>query len=774
VRLFSFANPGTSIYHYAMELIYQSLLGIAIVLLAALLLYVRRWRLRFIRLLAAEKQHETNLRRELHDTTERLQNSRQQVCFHKELLQLSKDAILVFPLNSRDEPGPCSYANAAARNLLEWDSDEIPPLECHEIETLPEENLSGPVATSDVNTLGTASTTESARQIAHKRIAQQIKIVLENREITRTTRIITHQQHVVHVTLRIFLRKRGNHRLLVYALHNEEPIRALTQSRDNARQRLGDLFQTARIGLAVYDARHTLRRANPAWLRIFGCPSIDEMQQLNLFAAPVIPASASETLMRGENLQLELAVDFDNWISQHGFITNRRRKAFLSLFFYNLGRDAEQRPLGHIVQVTEITDLRENEAALALRNVQLQQARKMESIGMMTGGIAHDFNNILTPILGYSEISLDFCEGNDTLREFINEIHTATLRAKELVSQILIYSRQTGEDASEIHLIPIVKEVSKQQTAVLAPLIEVRSHIRTKEDRVVANATQMHQILTNLATNAAYAMRESGGTLDIQLTTFNMGWRHRQEFPQLPKGRYVRLTVKDTGPGIPEEIQQQIFSPFFSTKPHGEGTGMGLAVVQGIVEGAHGAIALESTLGEGATFHIALPMVEVEHTDVDITWTPPPVSGKTILFVDDEPLIAKMAAPLLTSMGYVPITCTNVTDALQHLEDASNKISLILTDHVMPQSSGIELARTARERHPGIPVVICTGYPAKVDLAKASEAGVKAILVKPATRSELGDTLAKVLNGRNLLAESLERNPSEDPPEDNEDPNENQ
>ena len=754
-----------------MEIVYQCLLAVAIILLGTLLLYSRRWCQRFQTQLATEKQYETNLRRELHDTTEHLQHARQDVQFYQALLSMQQDAVLVFPLDNRDQPAPCSYANPAACKLLEHDSNETHQLLCSDIECIPTDEIAPPPSDMRLTGLGATSSKESMQQLAQNRIRQQIKSLLEGRDVSRSTRIVTHQQHVIHVELHAALIARGNNRYMMYTLRNEEPIRKIMQERDAIRKRQRDVFQSAQIGLAVYNAKHKLKSANTAWLRIFGCPSHEEMQQLQLFSVPIIPEAACEQLHRGENLQLELTVDFDNWINQHGFITNRRRKAFLSLFFQNLGRDAQQKPLGHIVQVLDITELRENEAALALCNAQLQQARKMEAIGKMTGGIAHDFNNILTPILGYSEIGLDFCEENTSLREFISEIHTATLRAKDLVSQILIYSRQSDEGPSKIHLIPIVKEVSKQQSAILEPHIEVRTHIRTKEDLVLANPTQMHQVMTNLATNAAYAMRDTGGTLDIQLTTFNMGWRHRQEFPQLRRGSYVRLTIKDTGPGIPEDIHDRIFAPFFSTKPHGEGTGMGLAVVQSIIDAVGGGIALESTLGEGATFHIALPLIQVEPHPPSTSWTAPPVSGKTILFVDDEPPIVRMAEPLLESIGYVPMTCTSAAEAMRVLEDpAASETALLVTDHVMPTTSGLELAMAVKTIKPQLPIVICTGYPAKLNPAEALAAGVQAILVKPVTRQDLSDTLAKVLQGQNLLAHALKEKPAEEPPQDREDP----
>ncbi|MFU8780542.1 MAG: ATP-binding protein, partial [Kiritimatiellia bacterium] len=379
-------------------------------------------------------------------------------------------------------------------------------------------------------------------------------------------------------------------------------------------------------------------------------------------------------------------------------------------------------------------------------------------------------NNILTPILGYAEIGLDCCDDNPALKEFITEIRNATLRAKDLVGQILIYARQSDDDVSPIHLIPLVKEVAKQHVALLAPAIEVRTAIRSQKDLVLANPIQIHQILTNLLTNAAYAMRETGGTLDIQLSSFSMGWRHRQEFPQLPRGTYVRLTIKDSGPGIPEEIQERIFDPFFSTKPHGEGTGMGLSVVKSIIDARAGAIAIESAPDQGATFHIALPLLQEEHVDTNTNWMPPTPSEKTVLFVDDEPAIAHMAQCMLPSIGFTTVICTTARQALAILQNPKHKIGLLVTDLVMPEQSGLELAAAAHVINPALPIVIFTGYPEKLDQTKALEVGVRAMVIKPATRNQISDVLARVLKGQTLLPSPLKKEPPHPPPQEQNDP----
>jgi len=730
---------------------YQLMLVLSATLFAGILGYLRHKHKRFVQQLAKDKQHEGNLRRELHDTNEKHLRQKEQATFFSRILASTDEALLVFPIRGDAETDPCSYANKAACTLLEIQDDDWQNIECTQLEYIPADDPTQANIAADPDQIGTPAQ-QAQMLIAQNRIRRQIHTLERGGEIRNSTEYITAQNHLIPVHMHAHLLQMNNERYLVQGLRLAQKERSLQKSLKAAERRYRQLFQSSLIGIARYDAKHKLMQVNPAWLRMWGSPSLEDMQQFDLFSPQILPQESLDQVNRGENIQIEIPADFDYWIKHYGFITNRRRKAVLVVFIQNLGRDDKNEPRGYMVQVMDITALRENEAALEMRQKQLLQSQKMASIGLMTGGIAHDFNNILTPILGYSEIGMDFCQDNPMLKEFITEINTATLRAKELVRQILIYSRQSDDAASEIHLTPIVKEVAKQQESMLAPEIEVRTNFRTKDDLVLINPTQMHQVLTNLATNAAFAMRENGGTLDFQLSTFKMGWRHRQEYPELPKGTYVRITIKDTGVGIPDDIRDRIFNPFFSTKPHGEGTGMGLAVVQSIIDAANGGIALESAEGEGSTFHIALPLIEVEKDFTSTDWTPPPTQEKTILFVDDEPGILRVAKPLLSSIGYEPETCAGYAAALKEIQNPKRPIHAMICDVIMPEGNGQELAEAVHAQLPELPIVFLTGYPERVDFEAAQAAGVRACLIKPVTRQELSETLSRVLEGENLLA----------------------
>jgi CheY-like chemotaxis protein len=364
----------------------------------------------------------------------------------------------------------------------------------------------------------------------------------------------------------------------------------------------------------------------------------------------------------------------------------------------------------------------------------------------MAGGIAHDFNNLLSPILGYSELALTRSKGDPKMMGFMRETRGAALRAKSLIQQILVFTRQTETACSQIHLIPIVKEVVKQQRAALPESIQIRHVIRSDADLVMGHPTQIHQVLTNLCTNSAFAMRATGGKLEVRLATFNLAWRHRNEFPDLRKGSYVRLTVADTGGGIDPEVCERIFDPFFTTKPAGEGVGMGLSVVKGIVTALGGGVAVESSPEEGATFHVALPQVEQDLEPLELTAEQEASGEETILFVDDEPGIAEMAEHILQSLGYRAEVMTDVAQALELFRNDPDRFDLLITDQVMPGMTGAEMFTEMRAIRPDFPAVMCTGFSEQLTRTDAMALGISDVLAKPVTRNDLANAIRVALH----------------------------
>lgn len=654
----------------------------------------------------------------------------------------------VFTIDSEHTPQNFDYANQAACALLECDLEKIKTLSPMDIELIREPDQQ---RMKDVEwmTIQNSEHTPRNSNFAIKTMQRVVQAAINSETVFYESSVVTQSDKRIPILVSLKAINpsvsTGKPKLLYTTTNISERLTQENELQRN-KQKFLEFFNNALVGAAYYDDQQQLLHVNPAALRIFGTPHKDEFAKFNPFKDPQIPDVTQAKLQHGENVSCSFVMDIKAMINEQGFVSSRGESINIELFFLNLGYDDNHHKLGYLVQFHDKTELVKTRQELEHREKQLLHAQKMEAIGTMTGGIAHDFNNILTPILGYADIGLEICDPENKIHDFIKEIRTSTLRAKDLVHQILIYSRQSEESNTLIHLAPIIKEVSKQQSSILEEKgIEVNYTIRSEEDLILANPTQIHQILTNFATNAAYAMRETGGRLDIQLSKFSMGWRHRQEFPQLKKGTYLRITVADTGGGIPEDLQQRIFEPFFSTKPAGEGTGMGLAVVKGIVDALGGGIALESEVGKGSTLHVALPLADAPPIEESSDWEAPEASEQRILFVDDEISIAKMAAPLLSSLGYRPTICTSSVKALETFKSTPNGFDLLISDQVMPEMSGSELVLAIREIRPDLPVIICSGFSQTFTKEVAKDMNISDFLVKPISRKELGESIAKCL-----------------------------
>jgi PAS domain S-box-containing protein len=374
-----------------------------------------------------------------------------------------------------------------------------------------------------------------------------------------------------------------------------------------------------------------------------------------------------------------------------------------------------------------------------------RQAQKMESIGNLAGGIAHDFNNILSSIIGFTELAMDGVKKDSELDDNLLEVYNAAKRATALVKQILVFSRQTDEEIKPVQIGPIVKEVLQFIRASIPTSIEIKQNIENNSV-VKANATQVHQIFMNLCTNAAHAMDENGGTLEIALKDVVVEKSQAYSSHDLKAGTYLEATVTDTGHGIAPEIIGTIFEPYFTTKELGEGTGMGLAMVHGIVEGYGGKIGVESLLGKGTTFSIYLPIIK-KHVGNHIDEPDALPSGtERILFIDDEAPIAKIGSRILQQIGYTVTTRTSSLEALALFRAKPDDFDLVITDMTMPKMTGDKLAQALMEINPEIPVIICTGYSKKISEEKADLLGIKAFAYKPIVRSDLAKTVRKVLD----------------------------
>ena len=378
---------------------------------------------------------------------------------------------------------------------------------------------------------------------------------------------------------------------------------------------------------------------------------------------------------------------------------------------------------------------------------QLRQAQKMESIGTLAGGIAHDFNNILGVILGYTELSLDDVEDRPETYSSLQEVLKATNRAKDMVSQILTFSRSTDIEKKIIKTIPIVKEACKFLRSSLPTTIEIRQNITTERDHILADPTQFHQILMNLCTNAGHAMKREGGVLDVALDEVFLQRDDLISYPDLKVGAYLKLTVKDTGTGILRENIERIFEPYFTTKGKGEGTGLGLAVVHGIIKEHEGDIKAYSEVGKGTAFYVFLPLREEIEPPVHRESTePPPTGSETILFLDDEEDLVNIGKLTLEGLGYTVTGVTNVEKALEFFRSSKESYDIVITDKNMPKMTGFGFARKIRSISPDIPILLCTGFKEKEDEEKFKDLRINAIITKPINKQEIAFAVRKVLD----------------------------
>ncbi len=377
--------------------------------------------------------------------------------------------------------------------------------------------------------------------------------------------------------------------------------------------------------------------------------------------------------------------------------------------------------------------------------IRLRQAQKMEAIGTLAGGIAHDFNNILSPIVGFTELAQMNLPMDHEVQTDLAEILKAGHRARDLVQQILTFSRKTDSEMKPVQVKLIVGEALKLLRASIPSTIEIQQEIESTS-LIMGDPTQIHQVLMNLVTNAAHAMGETGGLLWVGLKDMEIDDAFAAGHPDLKPGAHLKLSVSDTGCGMPLDVQHRIFDPFFTTKREGEGTGMGLAVVHGIVTSHNGAITAYSEPGKGSTFHLFLPTIKRTEQAVENLQKPIPGGKERILFVDDESSIVQMGKLMLESLGYTVSTCSNSLDALGRIRDAPATIDLVITDMTMPHMSGDMLAREILKIRPDMPIILCTGFSARIDEKKAIEMGIRAFVSKPILRADLARTVRSVLD----------------------------
>ena len=397
---------------------------------------------------------------------------------------------------------------------------------------------------------------------------------------------------------------------------------------------------------------------------------------------------------------------------------------------------------------TDISDQRRIDLERKEYERRIQQLQKMEAIGTLAGGIAHDFNNILSAVFGYSELALLQSGGLPVMQRNLSGILEAAKRAKELVQQILLFSRQGEQELKPLQLRPLIKEALKMLRSSLPSTIRIETDIEGVFENVLANPTQIHQILMNLCANGAQAMEDDGGVLTVSLSQVRLGEEVVRHHPGRLAGTYLKLRVQDTGRGIPHEMIDKIYNPYFTTKAKGQGTGLGLSVVHGIVQSYAGIIEVGSELGRGTAFDIFLPAIFLDEVGEELSVLQLPIGKERILLVDDEAMLTEVLGNMLRVLGYQVTTTQSSFQALEVFRADPQAFDLLITDMTMPELTGDRLTAEVRAIRGDLPVIICTGYNRRLSDHKPESLAVQAILMKPVEQQDLAKTVREVLDGQ--------------------------
>jgi signal transduction histidine kinase len=501
------------------------------------------------------------------------------------------------------------------------------------------------------------------------------------------------------------------------------------------------VFNSIQDGIAVLDANYTIVQVNPALEQLFPhhLPLVGQKcyAALHGFPSPCADCPSRMAMETGQTaFQLQ---SFPN--------PGREATLWVEIYAFPLYKTSGEQASGTIQYIRDVTWRQAAEEALRQRDEQLRQAAKMQAIGTLAGGIAHDFNNILGAIIGFTELTLQSVSRNSQEDYNLQQVLKAGERAKDLVKQILLFSRRTPQERKRLHLSSIVKETIPLLRASLPATISIQTNLAAPAAMVLADPTEIHQILMNLGSNAAHAMREKGGLLEVNLEEIRLDPGDLAPYQGLTPGPYVKLTIRDTGLGMDPAVMGRIFEPFFTTKEVGEGTGMGLAVVHGIVKSSGGEITVSSQPGEGTIVTILLPLVPGEVVDAGPELTATFAAGNnSILFIDDEEMLVNMARQMLKKLGYEVVAQTSSLEALKIFQGQPEKFDLVISDQTMPDMTGMELAQELRRLRPDIPIILCTGYSENVSLEKIKAAGINGLLMKPIFLSKLAETIRKVLD----------------------------
>lgn len=533
--------------------------------------------------------------------------------------------------------------------------------------------------------------------------------------------------------------------LLIYSIARitDSEVRRADRALQESEEKYRSLANQVPVGIYRTTEQGQILYANPALATMLGYDSAEELRDVIVQDTFVEPQQRERYLMKWKKNKGIMTIETNLltkdgkkiWVRDYGKAVSDDKGKIL--YFDGIIED--------ITVQNQVTEERQK------LEEQLRQAQKMEAIGNLAGGIAHDFNNLLGVIIGYSEMTMENIAKSDPNRSNMEKVLVACQRAREMVKHILAFSRKTEKERKSVQLSEIVNESLKLLRSALPSTIEIRQDIPRLSGPILANWTEIHQVIMNLCTNAAHAMRDKGGILNIQLREIKLD-PQSIFLKNMQPGTYQQLIISDTGHGMTPDIMNRIFEPYFTTKTKSEGTGMGLSVAHGIIRSHGGEITVYSELGKGTTFHIYLPVTEIKKI-LEVEETEELRGGdEYILFVDDEETLVELAQRMLESLGYTVAVRTSSIEALEAFRNDPYRFALVITDQTMPNMTGLQLSGKIRQIRPDIPIILCTGFSENANEEIVKTHQINAFVMKPILKKDIARVIRNVLDQQNVLS----------------------